>query len=88
MIVMENMVVSAVSVIVGLPIGRLFVEYFWKAAQTEEQQDLFNFVIRIRPDTYVLAAGVILVVSLLCQIPALLHVGGLDLAKATKERST
>lgn len=88
MIVIENMVVSVAASFLGLPLGRLFVEWFWKAAQTDAQQDLFNFVIRIRPETYVLAAGMILIVSLLCQIPALMHVGSLDLAKATKERST
>jgi putative ABC transport system permease protein len=87
-IIVENMVVALIGVIVGLPLARLFVEGFWQAAQTEQQQELFTFSVVIAPATYGFGVAAILLVTLVSLIPSLKYVGKIDLAKATKERST
>jgi ABC-type antimicrobial peptide transport system permease subunit len=88
MVVAENLVVTLVGIALGLPIGRWFIGAFWRAAQTPEQQDLFTFTISVLPTTFVLAAAGVLLVSLVSQIPALVALGRLNLAEATKERSS
>jgi putative ABC transport system permease protein len=86
-IFVENLIITALGIVLGLPAGRLFVELFWRAAQTEEQQDLFTFQIVVLPATYVTATVLTLVVAVVSQLPSLRYIGGLDLARATKERS-
>lgn len=87
MIGAENMIVALVGVALGLPIGRVFVEQFWKASQTPEQEDLFTFTMIILPETYVIAALAILIVALVSQFPSLRFINRINLAQATKERS-
>jgi putative ABC transport system permease protein len=86
MITIENLALGLIGVLIGLPIGRKFVEYFFLAAQTEEQADLFTFEITIYPQTYVVTALTILAVMLLSQLPSLVYLNRLDLAKTTKTR--
>lgn len=88
MIGTENMAVALIGVVLGLPIGRWFVEQFWKAAQTEDQQDLFTFTIVVLPETYAIAAIAVLITALISQYPSLRMLARLNLAQATKERSS
>jgi putative ABC transport system permease protein len=88
MITAENMLLALVGVILGLPLGRALVEGFFRAAQTEEQMELFSMRVVVSPQTYILAAALIVVVVLLSQIPAIAQVNRLNLARATKERVT
>jgi putative ABC transport system permease protein len=88
MIGAENMIVAFIGAVLGLPIGRWFVEQFWKASQTEEQQDLFTFTIVVLPETYVIAGVAVLVTALVSQWPSLRMLAKLNLAQATKERSS
>ncbi|MBV6458640.1 MAG: hypothetical protein HONBIEJF_01774 [Fimbriimonadaceae bacterium] len=88
MIGTENVLVALMGIAFGLPFGRWFLEKFWQAAQTEEQQELFTFAIRVDTSTYVVAGVAILAAVLLSQVPALRMLSRLDLAKATKERAT
>jgi putative ABC transport system permease protein len=88
MVAFENLVVTLIGISLGLPIGRWFIGVFWQAAQTPEQQDLFTFTISVLPITYLLAAIGILAVSFLSQVPSLISLGRLNLAEATKERSS
>ena len=83
----ENVIVALIGIAIGLPFGRWFIEMFWQAAQTEDQQELFTFAIRVNADTYVIAAFSILAAVIVSQVPAMRMLGRLDLAKATKERS-
>ena len=83
----ENLIVAAIGIVIGLPAGRVFVEQFWKAAQTPEQEDLFTFKILVLPMTYVVAAIGILVVAVVSQYPSLRLLARLNLPQATKERS-
>lgn len=84
----ENLIVALMGVGIGIPCGNWFVQMFWRAAQTEEQQDLFTFNVQVSTETFVFASVAILVITVLSQIPALVTVGRLNLAQATKERST
>jgi putative ABC transport system permease protein len=88
MITVENLILALLGVVLGLPMGRGLVEGFFRAAQTEEQMELFSMKIVVNPATYVLAALAIVVVVLLSQLPAIIQVNRLNLARATKERVT
>lgn len=88
MLMTENMVVILFGMALGLPVGRWFVEAFWQAAQTEEQQDLFTFTIVVLPTTYMAALVAMLFVALVSQIPSLLALSRLNLAQAAKERAS
>lgn len=87
MIATENLLLAAAGILIGLPVGRVFVEQFIAAAQTEEQTELFSIRLSIAPETYVLTAAIILIVSVLSQAPAMKSALSLDLSKAVKERS-
>jgi putative ABC transport system permease protein len=88
MVTFENLVVGLVGIAIGLPFGRWFIEQFWLLAQTEEQQELFTYEISVKPATYAISAVAILAAVLISQIPALRMLGRMDLAKATKERTS
>lgn len=88
MVSLESLVVSVFGLIIGLPIAYGFVQLFWKAAQTPEQQELFSFSVVVRPESFAIAAISVLVISGMALIPALRGVQRMDLAKAVKERST
>jgi putative ABC transport system permease protein len=87
LITFENFILASIGVVIGLPLGRLFVEYFILAAQTEEQMELFSMRLVVEPTSYVISAGIIFAVVFLSQLPSLHHIMRLDLAKAVKERS-
>lgn len=78
---------TLIGIAIGLPFGRMLAVGFITAAQTQEQMELFSFNVVISPRTYFLAALIILTTVVLSQIPALLHVNRLDLARAAKERA-
>lgn len=88
LVVAENTLVTLIGILIGLPAGRAFVEYFWKAAQTEEQMDLMTFDVAVSTSTYLQAAGIVLLAGVLSQIPSLYRLARLNLTQATKERST
>lgn len=88
MITAENLLTAVVGVCLGLPLGRALVEGFFRAAQTEGQTELFSMKVVVAPGTYIMAAVAVVLVVLLSQLPALVHVNRLDLARATKERAT
>lgn len=87
MILLENLMNTLIGIAIGLPFGRMLAVGFITAAQTQEQMELFSFNVVISPRTYFLAALIILTTVVLSQIPALLHVNRLDLARAAKERA-
>jgi putative ABC transport system permease protein len=88
MVTVENLALAVIGTVVGLPVGGWFVRQFVIAAQTEEQMELFSMKPALATGTYMLAATLILLVVLVSQWPALRMLNRLDLAKATKERST
>ncbi len=88
MVAVESLIVAGLGILVGLPIAHLFVHLFWRAAQTPEQQELFNFEVQVLPTTFVIASSAVLVICSLALLPALRSIQRMDLAKAVKERST
>ncbi len=88
MITLENLLLATIGTALGLPIGRVFVEYFVIATQTEEQMELFSMEAAILPQTYVIATVLIFAVVLVSEVPGLRLLNKLDLARATKERAT
>lgn len=87
MILLENWLNALIGIAIGLPFGRVLAVGFITAAQTQEQMELFSFNVVISPRTYLLAALIILTTVVLSQIPALMHVNRLNLARAAKERA-
>jgi putative ABC transport system permease protein len=87
MIVVENLLVALIGIAIGLPVSNAFVQLFWKAAQTEQQQDLFTFNVVVLPATNIQAVLMILAVALLSMPPSMRYLSRLDLARAVKERS-
>ena len=87
MVCTENLAVALMGILLGLPLSRWFIDMFWRAAQTEEQQELFTFNVAVKSETFVISVVAILFAVLLSQIPALRLVSRLDLVKATEERA-
>jgi putative ABC transport system permease protein len=83
----ENLAVTLFGILLGLPLGRWFVEAMWLVAQTPEQQDLFTFDIHVSPITYITAAAFTFIASFAAEAPALRALRQVNLAKAVKERS-
>lgn len=88
LLTVENLLLSLFGILIGLPVGRYLVESFINIAQTEEQMELFSLKVVVQPFTYLLAAVLILVVVLISQIPAIMGLNKMNLAKSTKERAT
>lgn len=87
MVAAENLLVTVLGIIIGLPLGRAFVQWFWVTAQTEEQMELMSFNVQIHSSTYAIGACLVFFVSALSLWPGLVHVDRIDIAKATKERA-
>lgn len=88
MVTIENAVLGLIGIVIGLPVGRWFVGAFMRAAQTEEQSELFTFGVTVYPVTYAATVAMVFLVLLVSQIPSLRYLSRLDLAKATKEQAT
>lgn len=85
LVTQENLWLSAVGLVVGLPFGKWLCESFVLASQTEDQQELFSFTATILPDTYLLAAAVVIGSTLLAQIFPLRRVSKVDLCGIVKK---
>lgn len=87
MVSLETAAVTAIGIVVGLPVARAFVQLFLESAQTPEQQDLFMIKVAVEPYTYLSAALSVVVISALALVPALRVAGTIDLVKSIKERA-
>lgn len=88
MVALENLVVAAMGLVIGLPIARGFVQLFWQAAQTPEQQELMTFDVRVLPATFVYAAAAVIAITVIALVPSLRTIQQMDLARSVKERAT
>lgn len=87
MIGLENLILTALGIVIGLPAGYAMTKGFLVAGQTEEQMDLFKMSVTILPATYILSTILITIVVFVAQIPALFAACRLNLAKAAKEQA-
>jgi len=83
MTTIENLLMGALGVLLGVPLGRLLCLWLVKTYQSET----VTLQAVIYPRTYVLTVVGILLLVVLAQLPSLRMMYHLDLAKATKERS-
>lgn len=87
MVTLENLILAALGVVFGLPAGKQLTEGFLIFGQSEEQMDLFKMTATIEPGTYIFSAILIVGVVLFAQMPALLGLWRIDLARAAKEQA-
>ena len=82
MITIENLVLGIVGLAIGIPLGYAVTLYLMTLMET----DMFSFELVFYTRTYLLTAGAIIVVMLLSQLPGIIGLNRLDLAKVTKEQ--
>lgn len=80
----ENLSLAAAGAVIGVPLGRWFNIYLMTSAQTESMS--LDPVIYTR--TYLIALGGLVLLTMLAQVPSLLHIRRMDLAATTKELGT
>ena len=82
-ITVENVLVLGMSLVLGSVLGTVLTQYL----SGMFGGDIFVLDAAIAWRTYALAAGLLLAVLLVSELPSLRHVQRLDLARATKERT-
>jgi len=84
LITVENLVVTAMAIPIGLVVGR------WVSSQAMAsfQSDLFSFDLFIRPTTYLFSGAAILLVALLSAVPGLRALRRISIPEVVKERSS
>ncbi len=80
----ENAIVGACGVVVGIPVGLVIAHYF----ASLYQNDLIDMPLVIFPRTYALAAAGALLTVALAEVPAVRFVKGLNLPAVTREMTT
>jgi putative ABC transport system permease protein len=82
MVTIENMILGIVGLIIGIPLGYAVTMYLMRLVQT----DMFSFDLVFYSRTYLLTAGIMIIVVFLSELPGILGLKRLDLAKVTKEQ--
>jgi ABC-type antimicrobial peptide transport system permease subunit len=82
MVTIENMVLGIVGLIIGIPLGYAVTMYLMRLIQT----DMFSFDLVFYNRTYLLTVGIMIIVMLFSELPGILNLNRLDLAKVTKEQ--
>jgi putative ABC transport system permease protein len=84
MISLENILIAAIGVAAGIPLGDYISHLFFDAMSTSAE-DIISFTLEILPRSYVIAAVMAVLIMLLSQIPAILQIANQNLATVTKE---
>ncbi|MBN1190249.1 MAG: FtsX-like permease family protein [Dehalococcoidales bacterium] len=84
MVTIENMLLGAAGLVIGIPLGYAVTMYLMRLVQT----DMFRFGLVFYGRTYLLIAGILIIVVLLSELPGILALNRLNLAKVTKEQVT
>ena len=84
LITVENLVVAAAAVPIGLAVGT----YVSGLAMGSFTSDLFSFDLDIQPITYVVSSAAIMLVAALSGIPGLRALRRISIPEVVKERST
>ncbi len=82
MVTIENIVLGIVGLIIGIPLGYAVALYMMRLIQT----DMFSFELVFYNRTYLLTVGIMIIVMLFSELPGILNLNRLDLAKVTKEQ--
>jgi putative ABC transport system permease protein len=84
MITIENLILGFVGIIIGIPLAYMLALYCFSLLQT----DMLSYSLIIFPRTYLLAIGVVILIMIISQIPAIRNVNRLDLARMINEHIT
>lgn len=84
MLIVENMVLGLAGVILGIPLGYMLSAYFFSLLQT----DMLSYSMVLSFRTYLLTAGVVILIILVSQIPSTRYVNRLDLSMVIKEQAS
>jgi putative ABC transport system permease protein len=82
MITIENIALGIVGLIIGVPLGYAVSLYLMGLIQT----DMFSFDLVLYFRTYLLTVGAMIFVMLISELPGILNLSHLNLAKVTKEQ--
>ena len=82
MITIENIALGIVGLIIGVPLGYAVSLYLMGLIQT----DMFSFDLVLYGRTYLLTVGAMIIVMLISELPGILNLSHLNLAKVTKEQ--
>ena len=82
MITIENLLLGLAGLLPGILLGYALAIFFFRLIQT----DMFSFSLVIFPRTYVLTAGIVILIMLVSQLPSIRHVNRLDLPRVIKEQ--
>ncbi len=77
----ENLMIAGAGILLGVPMGRWLNVYLMSTFESESMS--LEAVIYLR--TYLISVIGVLLLTVVSQIPSLLHVKRMDLAAATKE---
>jgi putative ABC transport system permease protein len=83
LVTVENLLLTAVGVVVGLVVGDLLAIVFMASFSS----DMFTFRADVRPTTFLATGVAVIVVALLTQAPSIRAIGRLDLGRVVRERS-
>jgi putative ABC transport system permease protein len=84
MLTIENLALGLVGLLPGLLLGYGLALLFFSLVES----DMMTFDLVVFPRTYLLAAGMVVLIMLLSQVPGIRHLNRLNLAMVTKEQAT
>ncbi|GEM_PF-628266 len=84
MISLENILISFIGIVIGIPLGAWISQAFFNAMSTSAE-DIISFTLEILPRSYYIAAAAAVSLMLLSQIPAIWQISRQNLATVTKE---
>jgi len=85
LLLLENLALTGLGVLAGVPVGRWAASQLIMAAQSEEQMDLFAMVPFVRPETPWLCGALVLVTTVVSVVPSAVRLARLDLASSAKD---
>lgn len=84
MITVENLLVGLAGLIPGIPLGYALALSIFRLVET----DMFSLTLAVFPRTYILTAGIVILIMLVSQLPGIRQVNNLNLPRVTKEQVT
>jgi putative ABC transport system permease protein len=81
---LENFTIGIFGVLMGIPLGRLLADGFFRAMATSSE-DITSIQLTIFPRTYIIAVVSALIILLISQLPAMRQIQRMSLATAIKD---
>jgi putative ABC transport system permease protein len=84
MITIENLMLGLLGIVLGIPLSYMLAVYSFSILQT----DMLSYSLVILPRTYLIAVGVVILIMIISQMPAIRHLNRLNLVSAINEHIT